>query len=97
MNEKNFDLAENLIPKTYVLQGRDAIRRRENQVNSLLSHRKIPEKGWDDQSIEYDLDGSFTNRLFLNDLSLMDSNNFLDNSGVGEREGRIESNLVFRV
>lgn len=35
-----------------------------------------------------------TCRLFLNDLSLMDSNNFLDNSGVGEREGRIENELV---
>lgn len=35
-----------------------------------------------------------TYRLFLNDLSLMDSNNFLENSGVGEREGRIENELV---
>ena len=34
------------------------------------------------------------NRFFLNDLSLMDSNNFLHNSGVGEREGRVESTLV---
>lgn len=33
-------------------------------------------------------------RLFLNDLAMMDSNNFLGNSGVGEREGRIESRLV---
>lgn len=36
----------------------------------------------------------FITRLFLADLSLMDSNNFLGNSGVGEREGRIESRLV---
>ena len=36
----------------------------------------------------------FLSRLFLNDLSLMDSNNFLGNSGVGEREGRIASTLV---
>lgn len=35
-----------------------------------------------------------TERLFLNDLSLMDSNNFLGNSGVGEREGRIGCSLV---
>lgn len=34
------------------------------------------------------------NRFFLNDLSLMDSNNFLHKSGVGEREGRVESTLV---
>lgn len=38
---------------------------------------------------------SITCRLFLNDLSLMDSNNFLSNSGVGEREGRVESELVY--
>ena len=30
----------------------------------------------------------------MNDLSLMDSNNFLGNSGVGEREGRIGCSLV---
>ena len=52
MNEKNFELAANLIPKTYVLQGQDAIRRREKQVTSLLSNRKIPDEGWNDQSIE---------------------------------------------
>jgi singapore isolate B (sub-type 7) whole genome shotgun sequence assembly, scaffold_1 len=52
MNEKNFSLASGLIPTTYVNQGRDAIRRRENQVTDLLSHKKLPEKGWDDQSIE---------------------------------------------
>ena len=92
MNDKNFALAENLIPATYVSQGQEAIRRRKNQVTNLLSHKKIPEEGWDDQSIEYESDRILMNRLFLNDLSLMDSNNFLDNSGVGEREGRIESN-----
>lgn len=52
MNEKNFELAKSFIPSTYVLQGRDAIRRRENQVTELLSHRKIPKEGWDGQSIE---------------------------------------------
>ena len=52
MNEKNFELARNLIPTTYVYQGRDAIRRREKQVTELLSNRKIPEIGWDNQTIE---------------------------------------------
>jgi len=41
-------------------------------------------KGWDDASIE----------MFLRDVSLMDSNNFVDNVGVGEREARIACNLV---
>ena len=53
MNDKNFELAMELIPSTYVDQGRDAIKRRENQVTELLSHKKIPDIGWDDQSIEY--------------------------------------------
>lgn len=53
MNDKNYELACEYIPKTYVTQGHDAIRRRENLVTSLLSHRKIPEEGWDDQTIEY--------------------------------------------
>ena len=53
MNEKNFELSTNLIPSTYVYQGRYAIRRREKQVTELLSQRKIPNEGWDDQSIEY--------------------------------------------
>ena len=52
MNEKNFELARNLITTTYVYQGRDAIRRREKQVTELLSNRKIPEIGWDNQTIE---------------------------------------------
>lgn len=48
--------------------------------------KKWPEEGWDDSVIE----------LFLNDLSLMDSNNFPSNSGVGERESRFASALVAR-
>lgn len=46
--------------------------------------RKIPSDGWTDQTIE----------LLLQELSLMDSNNFPDNCGVGEREARIFSTLV---
>lgn len=47
---------------------------------------KCPEVGWSESTIE----------LFLNELALMDSNNFLGNCGVGEREGRVASNLVAR-
>lgn len=52
MNDKNMELAANLIPSTYVFQGRDAIKRRERLVTELLSHRKLPEIGWDDETIE---------------------------------------------
>lgn len=57
---------------------------RNQQV--LLEQRKLPTEGWDDQLIE----------LFLHELSVMDSNNFVGNVGVGEREARIASALVAR-
>lgn len=47
---------------------------------------KCPEEGWSESTIE----------LFLNELAVMDSNNFLSNCGVGEREGRVASSLVAR-
>lgn len=47
---------------------------------------KCPEDGWSESTIE----------LFLSELALMDSNNFLGNCGVGEREGRVASSLVAR-
>ena len=47
---------------------------------------KCPEEGWTESTIE----------LFLNELAVMDSNNFLGNCGVGEREGRVASSLVAR-
>lgn len=47
---------------------------------------KCPEEGWSESTIE----------LFLNELAVMDSNNFLGNCGVGEREGRVASSLVAR-
>lgn len=48
--------------------------------------RKCPEEGWSESTIE----------LFLSELAVMDSNNFLGNCGVGEREGRVASGLVAR-
>lgn len=47
---------------------------------------KCPEDGWDESTLE----------LFLHELAIMDSNNFLGNCGVGEREGRVASALVAR-
>jgi O-phospho-L-seryl-tRNASec:L-selenocysteinyl-tRNA synthase len=44
----------------------------------------MPQEGWDDEQI----------MLLIRDLALMDSNIFADNMGVGEREGRIFSNIV---
>uniref|UniRef100_A0A8C5LSZ2 O-phosphoseryl-tRNA(Sec) selenium transferase n=1 Tax=Leptobrachium leishanense TaxID=445787 RepID=A0A8C5LSZ2_9ANUR len=47
---------------------------------------KCPQSAWDESTIE----------LFLQELAIMDSNNFLSNCGVGEREGRVASSLVSR-
>ena len=46
----------------------------------------MPEDGWSDARIE----------LLLSHLSMMDSNNFASSCGVGEREGRVFSQLVSR-
>lgn len=84
MNSQNFTLAENLIPSSYVQQAASALRTRENLAKTLMEQRKWPDNGWDDATIE----------MFLSNLALMDSNNFKEHAGVGEREGRIACNLV---
>ena len=44
----------------------------------------MPDESWDDETVE----------LFLSELSIMDSNNFVDKIGIGEREARIFCDLV---
>ena len=78
------ELLNELVDETYVKQGLDAITTREKLIKQLIREKKLPQNGFDDTTIEY----------FLNYLSMMDSNNFPNNIGVGEREGRIYSNLV---
>lgn len=76
--------AAGLVSHTYLRQGSDALQRRRKLIKSLLSERRLPKKGWDDAQIE----------MFLDELALMDSNNFVDNVGLGEREGRVAYHLV---
>lgn len=84
MNPDCQRLCEKLIPSAYVSQGIQARRSHENLIKHLLEQRKWPEHGWSEQTIE----------LFLHEMSLMDSNNFLGNCGAGEREARIVCPLV---
>jgi O-phospho-L-seryl-tRNASec:L-selenocysteinyl-tRNA synthase len=84
MNEQNFELAKGLVDGAYINQGAQSLKTRQNLFKVLLSQRKIPEEGWDDETIEY----------FLQEMALMDSNNFVGNVGAGERESRVFSNLV---
>lgn len=86
MNEKSIELLEHFVPKNYIQQGHHGELSHENEIRILLEKRKLPEKPWSEQRIE----------LFINQLSIMDSNNFWDNCGLGEREGRIYSSLVAR-
>ncbi|CAM9549629.1 unnamed protein product [Ectocarpus fasciculatus] len=87
MNGKSLEQARNLVKASYINQGEQALNgRRKKQVTALLSNRRLPTRGWDDAQIEY----------LLTEISLMDSNNFSENVGVGEREGRVYSGLVAR-
>lgn len=86
MNAANCALANGLVSAAYVQQGQQALTARCNLVKSLLSQRKLPVDGWDDATIE----------MLLQDAACMDSNNFLNNVGVGEREARVASDLVAR-
>jgi O-phospho-L-seryl-tRNASec:L-selenocysteinyl-tRNA synthase len=86
MEKVEDDVLFSLVNRSYVEQGLEAIRSRDNLIQLLLSQKQLPMNGWDDMTIEY----------FLTQLSMMDSNNFPSNIGVGEREGRIFSSLVSR-
>jgi len=84
MNEKNFTLAEKYVPHGYIQQGKEARKILEKKIHQLLEQGKLPIEGWSDISIQH----------LLQEIALMDSNNFPENCGVGEREARIASDLV---
>lgn len=112
MNSENFSLSEKIVSPSYIRQGSQARRSHEQLIRHLLEQVKMyrclhvfskslqsrpllmlrtlqgkcPEEGWSESTVE----------LFLNELAVMDSNNFLGNCGVGEREGRVASSLVAR-
>jgi O-phospho-L-seryl-tRNASec:L-selenocysteinyl-tRNA synthase len=86
MDDKNAELAAQVISATYVDSGMASLRSVQRRMRDLLASRTIPTTGWDDGLIED----------VLRELSRMDSNNFLDNVGVGEREGRVACGMVAR-
>ncbi|KAG5191026.1 O-phosphoseryl-tRNA selenium transferase [Tribonema minus] len=86
MDKKNLQLAAGLVKPTYIAQAGQALNSRHNLVTALLANRRLPPTGWDEATIEY----------LLSELAMMDSNNFLGNVGVGEREARIFCPLVAR-
>lgn len=84
--EKNESSLSNLIPRTYVVQGLQSLRSRDHYLSVLITHQRMLPDPLDDATIEY----------ILCELSRMDSNNFHEQTGVGEREGRVFSGLVMR-
>ncbi|ODM99844.1 O-phosphoseryl-tRNA(Sec) selenium transferase [Orchesella cincta] len=80
-------VGKKLLPTPLLQHATESANSRNKQFQILLEQRKWPEEGWDEQTIE----------IFLNELSAMDTNNFMTRpSGVGEREGRTYSSLVRR-
>lgn len=67
MNNKNLKCAQELITRSYALQAEQGRNQRENQITILLSQRCIPAVPWDELTIQ----------LLLQQLAIMDSNNFL--------------------
>jgi O-phospho-L-seryl-tRNASec:L-selenocysteinyl-tRNA synthase len=86
MNAELFELAKTLVTPSYIQQGAQARQARERLIRTLLANRKLPPTGWDDATIE----------LFLQEIASMDTSNFIDNIGAGEREARVFSPLVAR-
>lgn len=52
MDEANLKLASQLISRTYVDQGGDALRTRRKLIKTLLSQRRLPAEGWDEETVE---------------------------------------------
>ena len=84
MTPENVALASTLVSRGYIEQGAQALARRRRRITSLLSERRLPEAGWEEANIS----------LLVRAAALMDSNNFEDNVGVGEREARVVCPLV---
>lgn len=85
--DQTFNSLVNTLLKTSICdQAFESLVSRDHQINHLLRHRKCPTDGWHESTIE----------LFINRLALMDSNNFVTNHGLGEREARFASEMVAR-
>ncbi|OMJ25459.1 O-phosphoseryl-tRNA(Sec) selenium transferase [Smittium culicis] len=87
MDQRNIKLfADILGNENYVKKAIEKNTRRQSMLNSLLSQKCLPVDGWSDEDIKW----------LLDELSCMDMNNQQGQIGVGEREGRIASKLVYQ-
>ena len=65
------ELAAQIVGKSYTAQGSEGLQRRRKLVRQLLEKRRLPDRGWDEATLEW----------WLTELALMDSNNFVGNVG----------------
>ncbi|CAD2220400.1 O-phosphoseryl-tRNA(Sec) selenium transferase, SepSecS, putative [Angomonas deanei] len=87
MNHDTIQYAAGLVEANYLSQGAEHLSQFSTAIKTLFAQRKIPQDGLSPLCIE----------LFLQQLSLMDTNNGANattNVGAGEREGRVLSQLV---
>ncbi|KAG2393329.1 hypothetical protein C9374_006860 [Naegleria lovaniensis] len=86
----NFDefgeLAGKLIQENHAKQALQALNKQQKLFKTLLSQRLLPKEGYSDQQIE----------ALLSLFASMDTNNYENHIGIGEREGRVYSNLVMK-
>ena len=52
MDRDNCKLAAGLVSDNYINQGSQALSSRRRLIKSLLSQRRLPDQGWDDDTIE---------------------------------------------
>lgn len=78
------DSIGNLLPGKYHHIALECLSMHSSRIRSLLSNRRVPEQPWGDLEI----------RMLLNELAMMDSNNWRHVSRIGDREGRVYSRIV---
>jgi len=86
MDEGNIKASAALVGDSYMRLGAEATRSLSRKVRSLITQRQIPQEPWSSLEIEQ----------VLLEIATLDSSNYDDRAGVGEREGRCFSTLVAR-
>jgi O-phospho-L-seryl-tRNASec:L-selenocysteinyl-tRNA synthase len=93
-------LAALQIPKTHVTVGLSNLIASNKDVRSLLIHRRLPDSGWSDHEIQWflytvaTLDTNLKTPISSKIMTTSSNSSSVRWCGVGEREGRVYSNLV---
>lgn len=52
MDQQNCTLAAQLVSSSYIQQGAEALATRRKLIRTLLSQRRLPLHGWDEETIQ---------------------------------------------